>query len=257
MSRILFTRMHARALLLATLACLSVHVAAADELRIVTEELPPYNMTQNGQVTGLSTEVVQAVLKEVGMQGNIQSMPWARAYDIALNSENVMIYSITRTEQREKLFKWVGVIAPTRMFLFTRADANLRIKTLDDARKYQIATVNEDAGEQYLVAKGFVIGKNLQSSNKYEFNYEKLRLGRVDMWVSNELNAYYLVRQAGDNPHTVLSHALLLDDISRDGGGLDMAFSLKTPDAVVERFRKALETIKKNGTYESLQKKWL
>jgi len=258
MSRILFTRMHARAWLLAALACLSVHAAAADELRIVTEELPPYNMTQNGQVTGLSTEVVQAVLKEVGMQAPpIQSMPWARAYDIALNAENVMIYSITRTAQREKLFKWVGVIAPTRMFLFSRADANLRIKSLDEARKYQIATVNEDAGEQYLVSKGFTIGKNLQSSNKYEFNYEKLRLGRVDMWVSNELNAYYLVRQAGDDPNSVLSHALLLPDISSDGGGLDMAFSLKTPDAVVERFRKALETIKKNGTYDSLQKKWL
>ena len=36
-----------------------------------------------------------------------------------------------------------------------------------------------------------------------------------------------------------------------------MAFSLKTPDAVVERFRKALATIKKNGTSEQLHKKWL
>jgi len=256
MSRILFTRMHARALLLATLACLSMHVAAAEELRIVTEELPPYNMTQNGQVTGLSTEVVQAVLKEVGMQATIQSMPWARAYDIALNAENVMIYSITRTTQREKLFKWVGVIAPTRMFLFSRADANLNIKTLDEARKYQTATVNEDAGEQFLVSNGFALGKNLQSNNRYELNYEKLKLGRVDLWIANELAAYYLVRQAGDDPAKTLTRALALPEVNAEGG-LDMAFSLKTPDAVVERFRKGLETIKKNGTYDSLQKKWL
>ena len=231
--------------------------AAEPPIRIVTEEFPPYNLTENGRITGLSTEVVEAVLKEVGAAAPIQSMPWARAYDIALNGENVLIYSITRTAMRDKLFKWVGVVAPSDWYLFSRADHPVTLGKLDDAKAYQTATVNEDAGEQYLVSKGFVIGKNLQSSNKYEFNYEKLRLGRVDMWVSNELNAYYLVRQAGDNPHTVLSPALLLDDISRDGGGLDMAFSLKTPDAVVERFRKALETIKKNGTYESLQKKWL
>jgi len=256
MSRILFTRVHARALLLAALACLSMRVSAADVLRIVTEELPPYNMTQNGQVTGLSTEVVRAVLKEAGVQGSIQSMPWARAYDIALNAENVMIYSITRTPQREKLFKWVGVIAPTHWYLYAKPGKNVQLKNLEDARKYQIATVNEDAGEQYLVAKGFATGKNLQSSNKYELNYEKLKLDRVDLWISNELNALYLVRQAGDDPAKMITRALALPDLGTEGG-LDMAFSLKTPDAVVERFRKALETVKKNGTYDGLQKKWL
>jgi polar amino acid transport system substrate-binding protein len=39
--------------------------------------------------------------------------------------------------------------------------------------------------------------------------------------------------------------------------GLYMAFSLKTPDALVERFRMGLETIRKNGTYASILKKWL
>jgi len=32
-------------------------------LNIVTEEYPPYNYTQNGKVTGVSTEVVEAVLE--------------------------------------------------------------------------------------------------------------------------------------------------------------------------------------------------
>ncbi|HEX5685938.1 MAG TPA: transporter substrate-binding domain-containing protein [Ideonella sp.] len=248
---------HLRQLGLAVLALctLAAHAGNAD-LRIVTEELPPYNMTQGGQITGLSTEVVQAVLKEVGVQAPIKSMPWARAYDIALNEENVLIYSITRTPQREKLFKWVGVIAPTHWALYSRPGRNLVIRQLDDARKFQIATVNEDAGEQYLVSKGFVLGKNLQSSNKYEFNYEKLKLGRVDLWISNELNALYLTRQAGDNPETHLVRVLSLPDLANDDG-LNMAFSSKTPDATVERFRKGLETIRRNGTYDAIKKKWL
>jgi polar amino acid transport system substrate-binding protein len=36
-----------------------------------------------------------------------------------------------------------------------------------------------------------------------------------------------------------------------------MAFSLKTPDDLVERFRQGLETIRKNGTYDTILKKWL
>jgi polar amino acid transport system substrate-binding protein len=247
-----------RTLCLALLALAGFPALAASELRIVTEEMPPYNMTQGGQVTGMSTEVVQAVLKDVGMPAPaIQSMPWARAYDIALNTENVLIYSITRTPQREKLFKWVGVIAPTQWYLFSRTGRNLpAIRSVEEARRHQIATVNEDVGEQYLVSKGFVIGKNLQSSNKYEFNYEKLKLGRVDYWIANELNATWLARQAGDDPERMLVRALPLPDLMQDEG-LNMAFSLKTPDAVVERFRKSLETIRKNGTYDAIKRKWL
>ena len=244
------------ALLLALLSCFALGAVAAAEIRIVTEELPPYNMTQDGRLTGMSTEVVEAVLEEIGVEASIQSMPWARAYDIALNNENVLIYSITRTVQREKLFKWVGVVAPMNWYLYARPGSGIELKTLDDARRYQIATVKEDAGEQYLIAKGFSVGKNLQSNNKYAYNYEKFKLGRVDLWISIELNAMYLIRQAGEKPSEVVLPVLRLPDLG-NGGGLNMAFSPQTSDAVVERFRQGLETIRSNGTYDAIAKRWL
>lgn len=242
----------------AWLLALAGAAAGATEpaIRIVTEEFPPYNLTENGRITGLSTEVVEAVLKEVGVAAPIQSMPWARAYDIALNGENVLIYSITRTAMREKLFKWVGVVAPSDWYLFSRADHPVTLGKLDDAKAFQTATVNEDAGEQYLVSKGFALGRNLQSSNKYEFNYEKLRRGRVELWVANDLVAHHLARRAGDDPAKTLVRSLHLPDLGGNDG-LYMAFSLKTPDAVVERFRKGLEAVKKSGRYDALNKKWL
>ncbi|MCW7541713.1 transporter substrate-binding domain-containing protein [Aquabacterium sp. A7-Y] len=230
--------------------------ANAGEIRVVTEEFPPYNLTEKGKVTGFSTEVVEAVLKEIGVQAGIQSMPWARAYDIARNTENVLIYSIARTPEREKLFKWVGAVAPSDWSLFAAREGGIRIERLDDAKKYQVATVNEDAGEQFLVSRGFVIGKNLQSSNKYEFNYDKLKRGRVDLWVANDLVARYLARRAGDNPDQVLARVLYLPELS-GSDGLYMAFGPKTSDTVVERFRKGLDAIKKSGKYEALKRKWL
>jgi len=223
---------------------------------VVTEELPPYNMTVDGKLTGMSTEVVQAVMDEVGEAARIQSMPWARAYDIALNSENVLIYSIARTPQREELFKWVGVIAPTRWFLFSLPGTEFNLKSLDDAREYQIATVKQDVGEQYLIDKGFVIGRNLQSSNKYEHNYEKLKAGRVNLWISNELNAHYLVRQASGNADDSAIPQLRLDDLG-GANGLCMAFSRNTPDDVVERFRQALARVRADGRYDAIAARWL
>lgn len=237
------------------LAAASLQVRADDTLKIVTEEFPPYNMTQNGRITGLATEVLQAVLKEVNLQGNIQSMPWARAYEVAQGPETVLIYSITRTPAREKLFKWIGVVAPADWCLFSLQGKAIKLNRLDEARTHQVATVNQDVGEQFLVSKGFAIGQNLQSSAKYEFNYEKLKRGRVDLWVSNVWVASHLARQAGDDPAKVLHCAYPVDELSGDSNS--MAFSLHTPDELVARLRTGLETIKKNGTFDAIKRKWL
>lgn len=242
------------ALLMALLACM-LPVHAGETIKILTEEYPPFNYTEKGKITGLGTEVVQAVLKEINIEGQFQSVPWARAYETTQNSENVLIYSINRSKDREKLFKWVGQITPTDFYLFSLKSRNIQLADLGSAKNLQIGTVNQDVGEQFLASQGFVVGHNLQSSSKYELNYEKLKLGRIDLWVMNELSAYYIARQAGDDPTAVLQKSLRIPELS--GGGNYMAFGPKTSDALVERFRKGLETIKKNGIYDALQKKWL
>lgn len=236
------------------LGWVSCCAAYAEPLRVVTEEFSPYNMTENGKLTGLSTEVVQAVLDDAGMPASIESMPWARAYDIALHGENVLIYSITRSPERERLFNWVGVIVSTRTCLYSSAAHPIHLDNLDQARAYQIGTVKEDVGEEYLQAHQFTVGQNLQSSNKYEFNYDKLRLGRLNLWISDARNAAWLARQAGDDPDKVLVESLPLDDLGED---LSLAFSLDTPPALVERLRHSLDDIHRNGKYAAIMRKWL
>jgi polar amino acid transport system substrate-binding protein len=229
---------------------------AGSALRIVTEELPPYNMTEDGRVTGMSTEVVQAVLNEIGLEAAIQPMPWARAYELALNDSNVLIYSIARTPAREKLFHWVGAIAPTQWYIFSMAERPIKLNSLNDARSHQIATVNQDVGEQYLISKGFRIGEELQSSTRYEHNYRKLKVDHVELWISNELNAMYLTRKNGEDPQKVLIRSLPLPDLTSQEG-LSMAFSRNTPIQTVEKFRLGLETIRRNGIYDAIMRKWL
>lgn len=241
----------------ATLAALALPSAAtaAEAIRILTEEYPPYNFTENGRITGMGTEVVRAVLKEIGVDGQFQSMPWARAYETAQTTSDMLIYSINRSPEREKLFKWVGNIAPSDWYFFSLKSRGLRLADLADARKLQTGTVNQDVGEQFLSNHGFAVGHNLQSSAKYELNYEKLQLGRIDLWVMNELGAYHIVRQAGGDPAKVLNKTLRIPELG--SGGNYMAFSAKTDDALVEKFRRGLETVKRNGTYDAIQKKWL
>ena len=111
-------------------------------IRVVTEVLSPYNMAETGVFTGLSTEIVQAVMAGLGLNPKIEILPWARAYDLAHQSDNVLIYSMAKTQEREHLFKWVGAIPPTTWFLFGLSERPVWLNSLDDARQYHIATVN-------------------------------------------------------------------------------------------------------------------
>lgn len=225
-------------LLLISLFALQIPLTRADTLQVLTEEFPPYNYTEQGRLTGFSTEVVRAVLQEAHIDGVFQSQPWARAYETALHADSVLIYSIARTPQREALFKWVGMIAPTDFYLYALPQRKLQFTQLEQAKSYQIATVNEDVGEQFLISKGFQKGKNLQSSVRYELNYDKLKQGRVDLWIMTDLVATYLARQSGDDPAQSLARSYAIRELSSDG--LYMAFGAKTPDALVERLRQAL-----------------
>ncbi|MBA1244403.1 substrate-binding periplasmic protein [Pseudomonas japonica] len=247
-----------KSVLLATVLtlCLPAAARAAGEIEVVTEEMPPYNMTENGKVTGFSTDIVQAVMKEAGIDAPIQVMPWARAYDRALSVPNVLIYSIARTPEREALFQWVGPIAPTNWYLYSLAERPVTLHSLDDARGQKIATVNMDVGQQFLLSRGFKMGTELQSTSRYENNYRMLKIEHVGLWISNELNAIYLMRQNGDDPERALVRSLPLPELSSPEG-LSLAFSKGTSPAIVERFKKALNTVRQNGTYEALMHKWL
>jgi polar amino acid transport system substrate-binding protein len=243
---------------LAALAILGAPVAQAQQrassiVRAFTEEYPPFNYTANGKITGIATEVVEAVLKHIDVAAQIQSVPWARAYETTLNSENVLIFAIARSKEREKRFKWVGVVAPSAWYLFALKSRHLAVNSLEEAKKYQIGTVNQDAGEQLLLANQFEIGRNLQSGMRNEQNYEKLKLGRIDLLVMNTPGIYHIAREAGDNPNLLLERKVHLPELDN---GVYMAFGPKTSEAMVDKFRKGLEAIKRNGVYDAIQKKW-
>lgn len=240
---------------LALLACLEG--ANAKPLQVVTEELPPYNMRAGGKVSGMCTEVVQAVFREMGIDPDIQMMPWARVYDLALHADNVMIYSITRTPEREALFQWAGPIASTRWFLYSTQARPVNLNSLAEAleRRYQIATVNQDVGEHYLTDRGFAVGQTLQQSNHYALNYEKLKLGHVDLWISDELNAAYTVGMAGDDPGRVLRPAMELPEL--EDSGFNVAFSLSTDPQTVAAFREALARLRLDGRYDAIVRRWV
>ena len=75
------------------------------ELTILTENLPPLNYVENGVLVGPSVEIVKEIQKKVGSLEPIQVYPWSRAYKMALENKNVVLFGMTYTKVRHDNFK--------------------------------------------------------------------------------------------------------------------------------------------------------
>jgi len=234
------------------IALLSLYLALfswplmAQPLSIVTEDFPPFNYQQDGIAKGLSSEVVQAVIKEAKLDARIVFYPWARAYMLALHQKNHLIYSIARIPERENLFHWVGAISPYKTsFYKLKARTYINVTNLEDAKNYLIGVSLADVITIYLQEKGF---EKLAMVAEDKQNLHKLILERVDLIAYEENSFIHKVREQKLDP-SKFERVFRLEDLSDE---LYMALSKTSDLKLFEKLRSGLRQIKKNGVYEKI-----
>ena len=226
-----------------------------DKITIVTEDFPPWNFpnAETGKTDGICTDIVRAVLKEAQVDPNteITINPWPRAYKMAQEEKNVLIYSLKRTEPRETEFKWIGELVKAEAALMVLKSSPIQPSSnLDDFKKFSIAVLRSGASLENLQTDGFT---NLDVSNYQEANWKKLKAGNVDMWCITPFSARFILKKNGDAPDLIrTAHSYQRNTDSP----FYMAFSKHTDDTLVNKLRDAYDAIKKNGTYEQILKKW-
>jgi len=214
------------------------------KLKIYTEDSPPANFLDHGKLNGLSVEIVREILRRLKLPDNIQAVPWARGYTLALTQPNVALFSTTRLPQREKLFKWVGPLYAQTWGFYARRDSAIKISSLAQAKSLpRIGTYHKDAKEQYLLANGF---RNLVSTKRNRNNIRHIMDGSIDLWVSSDFNMPYLANQAGINPDQLR----LVFAFKRVQNYI--AFSTQSPNSLVTLWQQTLDELKQDGTYDRL-----
>ncbi|UCF01351.1 MAG: transporter substrate-binding domain-containing protein, partial [Deltaproteobacteria bacterium] len=129
----------------------SVQPALPAELTILTENLPPLNYVDNGVLVGPSVDTVREIQRRVGSHEEIKVYPWARAYQMALEKENVVLFGMTHTDVRHDQFKWIGPLATKRDILVAKKGSGITINSLEDAKKVKrIGTLRDDTRERLL-----------------------------------------------------------------------------------------------------------
>lgn len=220
---------------------LSVNVSAQN-LSIYCEDVKPAQfIDNNGKLSGFAVEIVQEIQRRVGNADRIQMVPWARGIEKLKHEPNSLLFSMARTAERDPLYQWIGPISETTYGLYVKADSTLKINSLDDAKQLGLIGVYRgDVRDQILTKLGF---NNLDRANSNIFSFRKLMLGRVAMYADAPLAVKSLVESEGYK----LNDIRLVFTFFRTQ--LYIATSKETDPAIVAKWNRALEQMKKDSTF--------
>ncbi|MEE5116475.1 transporter substrate-binding domain-containing protein [Pseudomonas alliivorans] len=237
--------------LISVLLCLLLSAPArADHYQVVTEEWPPYNYSENGQITGMTTEIVRAIMKVTGHDLTIVLAPSMRASLIFKMRPRTIMYSMFRTPEREHLYKWVGPILEEAIHPYQLATA-LPVTSLEQLlHAPQITTRHAGLLPDMLQSLGF---KNLDKSATESVQLYRMLLSDRTAIIIGDTDAgvAYQSRQLNIAPGTLRQIPIELYRSS-----LYIAFSRDCEDDVVDSWSSALETLRQSGELERIQRRY-
>lgn len=242
-----------RQLLLPALLGLAAAVQAQGQADLVayTEQWPPYNYEEQGQVKGFATELLRALCKEARLVCEIRLVPWARAMAHVRREPNSLIYSTARRPDREKQFIWVGPLAPRITWLWGRAGAEPLPHDARELPQYRFGVVRGEAAVQDLQAHG-VPASSLAQDVSNAAVLKMLLSGWVDMVVDTELGMAWNLRLT-QQPGTEVRRLFKLSD----EGGFYYALNPHSEPTRVQALQAAFEKLRRNGQLDALLRPYL
>ncbi len=186
------------------LTTINASAASLDDLLLVTEEYPPLNFSEEDTRRGIATDFLVAILTAGGSEQrhkDIASISWARGYQLARSRPNVLLYSMTRSEQREALFHWIGPILNSDIVLLARKADRIVINDPQQLKggKFKIGVVLDDIGHQ-LLKELQVDSRSIYPSNRGSYLLKTLAENRVDLIAYDSLVSHWNLIQLGYDP---------------------------------------------------------
>jgi polar amino acid transport system substrate-binding protein len=229
--------------LIASILALIATTAAADPLKLVTEEYPPYAFRENGVLAGSSIDQVNLMMKDSGLDHKVEMMPWARALALAEKQPDHCVFTAAHNAERDPNFKWVEPLLSGRTLLIRSAGAKVNPQTLEQAKSFLVGATRNDFTADLLKGQNF---QRIDLASDFNLTLKKLKLGRIDLMPIAE-DYYVKLRRDGVAIEKVL---VLSEQI------YSLACNKAVPDDKIARMQASLDKMIADGTQAALFKKY-
>jgi len=213
--------------------------AAAGDIRLVTENYPPLNYLENGQIKGSSMDLIRLVMRNGNIPYSVEIMPWARAIALAEIEPDFCVFTAVHDEERDQKFKWIEPLLKSRTVLVRKQGANINPKTLEEAKAYTVGTQRGDFTHDILKRNNF---PKVDLTADLDLGFKKLMSGRIDLMPVSE-KYYEKLKRSGAQIESVLTLAQSTYSI---------ACNRNVPDSTVARMQQELNSLIADGTQKRI-----
>lgn len=169
---------------------------------------------------------------------DIHIISWARAYQSAILGPNVLLFSTTRTKERETMFKWAGPIAEDNTVVWAKKSSGIPKFNDISTTTYKIIVVRDDVADQLVVEAG-VLNSNIARANRLEAAVKMLAHSRAPLLAYDKVAFLKIMSSTGGNPddyeivNTIASSKVYF------------AFSKDVDDEIVNKLQKGIDLLRK------------
>ncbi|MCX7205685.1 MAG: transporter substrate-binding domain-containing protein [Proteobacteria bacterium] len=213
---------------------------------LVGAEVPPFATSSAGG-SGLAVEILQEAAKRLNESSAVSVMPFARAMAVTMQGTDIFVTPLGRVASREEKYQWVAPLMDEVFVLISHKKFQARPLSREQVDRLIIGVMRNSVGEG--LAAEFA-SATIDAVPMEATNAKKLAAGRIGAWVASWNTALYAQREAGLAAEDLVRGEVLMRT------SLYVAASLKMPQQEVQRWRKMLEKMRKDGSIEAIEKKY-
>ena len=221
--------------------------AAEKKLVVATDTaFVPFEFKQGDKYVGFDVDLWDAIAKQLKLDYTLKPMDFSGIIP-ALQTRNVdlALAGITITEERKKAIEFSDGYYKSGLLVMVRNNEN-DINGISDLSGKVVAVKSGTGSVDY--AKANIKTKDLRQFPNIDNAYMELGTNRADAVLHDTPNILYFINTAGKGRFKAVGESI-------EAQQYGIAFP-KGSDDLREKVNGALKTIKENGTYNQLYKKW-
>ncbi|MEZ3498018.1 glutamine ABC transporter substrate-binding protein GlnH [Pantoea sp. KPR_PJ] len=222
-------------------------VAAEKKLIVATDTaFVPFEFKQGDKYVGFDVDLWDAIAKELKLDYTLKPMDFSGIIP-ALQTRNIdlALAGITITDERKKAIEFSDGYYKSGLLVMVRNNEN-DIKSISDLNGKVVAVKSGTGSVDY--AKANIKTKDLRQFPNIDNAYMELGTNRADAVLHDTPNILYFINTAGKGRFKAVGESI-------EAQQYGVAFP-KGSDELREKVNGALKTLKENGTYNQIYKKW-
>lgn len=233
--------------------------AQAREPRFVADvDFAPYSMITQGKASGIDVDIISEAAKRAGISIDLQFKTWDVLIKMVEEGECDGAFSLFHSPEREKKLMFMEAVPVhySDYVLFTKVGDKFSFRSYDDLTGKVIGKIaGIDLGEEFLAARQ----QGKMTVNEYPDPPAALRallMGEINAYAGNIDVTYARLKTMGMTSSIVYLPKKILEQkpaylvMSR-------ASDLENKEEVLQQLERALDQMRKDGTYNKIARRYL